>query len=297
MAPPPTDVALARLYRDHGGDPCLSLPADAELGAVMRTLFDDGARAWPGVALPVEAFVAHLAHLAKRSGGGLPPPDRGADLYLACACARRIPGALEAFDRAHLVHMDAYLARLRPSRELVDEVRQEVRDKLYVGRGGAAPRIAEYDGRGALASWVRVVAMRAAVDVRRRGGGAPLAEEDPRAALAAEGNPERDLQRERYRKAFREAIRGAVLALERDERRILRRHFACGVTLDGLAEELGVHRATVARRLAAARTALRRDARRRLRAALGATESEIESLAAELRSQLDLSLPSLLASE
>src|SRR5580704_9040352 len=106
-----------------------------------------------------------------------------------------------------------------------------------------------------------------------------------------------DLQRERYRKAFGEAIRGAVLALEREERRILRRHFSDGVTLDGLAEELGVHRATVARRLAAARTALRRDARRRLRAALGTTESEIESLAAELRSQLDLSLPSLLASE
>jgi RNA polymerase sigma-70 factor, ECF subfamily len=297
MTPPLTDVALARSYRDRGGAPGPSPLGDAELGAAIRGLFDEGTYAWPGVALPVEAFVAHLAHVAKRGGGGLPSSGRGADMYLACACALRIPGALEAFDHAHIAQVGTYLARLRLARELVDDVRQEVRDKLYVGRDGAAPRIAEYDGRGALASWVRVVAMRAAVDLKRRGDGAPLSDEDARGAPVAAGDPERDLQRERYRKAFGEAIRGAVLALEREERRILRRHFSDGVTLDGLAEELGVHRATVARRLAAARTALRRDARRRLRAALGTTESEIESLAAELRSQLDLSLPSLLASE
>jgi hypothetical protein len=46
----------------------------------------------------------------------------------------------------------------------------------------------------------------------------------------------------------------------------------------------------------AARSALRRDARRRLLVALGGTESELDRLAMELRSQLDLSLPSLLRS-
>jgi plasmid maintenance system antidote protein VapI len=67
-----------------------------------------------------------------------------------------------------------------------------------------------------------------------------------------------------------------------------------GATLEALAEELGVHRATVARHVAAARMALRQDARRRLRAALGCPESELESLAGALRSQLNLSLPTLL---
>src|SRR5579862_8665143 len=151
MTPPPPDLALARPYR--ADDP--------------RRLFDEGARAWPTVALDVEVFVAYLGRLAQRTGSGLPPLDRGPDLYLACACVERVPGALEAFDRTHLAQVGTYLTRYRPAPELVDDVRQEVRDKLYVGRDGAAPRIAEYDGRGALASWVRVVALRAAIDLRR----------------------------------------------------------------------------------------------------------------------------------
>ena len=97
----------------------------------------------------------------------------------------------------------------------------------------------------------------------------------------------------RYRVAFDEVIRGAVAALEGEQRRILRRHFADGLTLDALAVELGVHRATVARRLAAARAALRIEARRRLQIALGVRESELSSLARVMRSRLDLSLRSV----
>jgi RNA polymerase sigma-70 factor (ECF subfamily) len=56
-------------------------------------------------------------------------------------------------------------------------------------------------------------------------------------------------------------------------------------------------RATVARRLAAARAALRIEARRRLQITLGARESELESFARMMRSRLDLSLPSLFRTE
>jgi RNA polymerase sigma-70 factor (ECF subfamily) len=286
----PRDLTLARIYR--GAERLEGADDGVALEAALRHLFDEGARAWPGVGLAVEAFVSYLARLAQRNAGSLPAPERGPDLYLACACTVRVPGALEAFDRAHLARIDAYLARLGPSPAFVDEVRQEVRGKLYVGRDGA-PWIAEYDGRGALASWVRVVSIRTAIDLRRQEGPAPAS--DRRAEHApSPGDPERDLQRERYQKAFGEALRGAVLALGPDHRRILRRHFAEGATLEALAEELGVHRATVARHVAAARLALKRDARRRLRMALGCPESEMESLAAVMRSQLDLSLPTLL---
>src|SRR4029079_15637233 len=84
---------------------------DADLGAALRRLFDEGRRAWPGVALGMEAFVAYLA---EHVGGALPPEVRGPDLYLACACATRVRGAVEAFDRAYLTQMGAYLARLGP---------------------------------------------------------------------------------------------------------------------------------------------------------------------------------------
>jgi RNA polymerase sigma-70 factor (ECF subfamily) len=188
--------------------------------------------------------------------------------------------------------MGAYLVRLGPTPAFVDEVRQEVRDKLFMSGDAAPPRIAEYHGKGALANWVRVVALRVAMNMRRQPWPA-AADDDSELDRPAPNNPEMDYEKERYREAFDEVIRGAVAALDGEQRRILRRHFADGLTLDALAVELGVHRATVARRLAAARTALRLEARRRLQIALGVRESELESLARVMRSRLDLSLPSL----
>jgi RNA polymerase sigma-70 factor (ECF subfamily) len=290
MAAPLPDLALARLYR--GGSSDDASPDDAALGGALRRLFDEGERSFPGLGLAVEVFVSHLA---ARTPSGLPALERGADLYLACACAARVRGAVEAFERAHLAPMGAHLARLGPTPAFVDEVRQEVRERLFVSKDGAAPRIAGYDGRGALASWVRVIAIREALDLRRQGGAATN-EGGREQDVPAAGDPEGDYLEEHQRRAFDEALRGAVAALSSDQRRLLRRHFAEGVTLDALAVELGVHRATVARHLAAARATLRHDARRRLQATLGCTDSELESLAAVLRTRLDLSLRSLLRS-
>ena len=279
------DVALARLYRG----PAVETIPDAEIGAALRSLFDEGRRAWPGLELGVEAFVAHLAEQAEP---GLPSAARGPDLYLACACATRVRGAVEAFDRTYLTHVGTYLARLGPTPAFVDEVRQEVRDKLFVGGDGASLGIAKYKGKGALASWVRVVALHVGMNLRRQPG--PAGDDSRELDRPAMDNPEMDYEQQRYRRAFDEALHGAVAALDGEQRRILRRHFADGLTLDALAVELDIHRVTVARRLAAARTALRRETRRRLRAALGVHESELESLAQMMRSRLDLSLPGLL---
>jgi RNA polymerase sigma-70 factor (ECF subfamily) len=282
-----TDLALAGLYRARATTELPDVP-EADLGAALRRLFDEGRRAWPGVDLGIEVFVGYLA---ERAEGALPSEARGPDLFLACACVTRGRGAIESFDRAYLAQMGAYLARLGPTPAFVDEVQQEVRDKLFMSRDGAPPRIAEYHGKGALGSWVRVVALRVAVNLRRQRW--PLAGDEGALDRPAPDDPERDYEAVRYREAFDEVIRGAVAALDGEQRRILRRHFADGLTLDALAVELGVHRATVARRLAAARSALRIEARRRLQSALGVRESEMESLARAMRSRLDLSLRSL----
>jgi RNA polymerase sigma-70 factor (ECF subfamily) len=285
-----SDTALAGIYRDNA---TVAPPgaSDAALGAAIRALFDEGQRAWPGVALGIEAFVAHVA---ARAGEGLPPEGRGPDLYLACGCALGVRGAVEAFDRAYLTGLGRQLGQLGARPAFVDEVRQELRDKLFVGTGGSPPKIGEYAGDGPLGSWIRVVAVRAALNLRRRpaaeGGGGHAGEP------AARGDPEVEYREEHYRRAFDEALRGAVAALAPDHLHLLRRHLAQGVVLEALAAELGVNRATVVRRLAAARTALRWETRRRLQAALGAGDSELESLARMLRSHIGVSLPTLLRS-
>ncbi len=273
------DLPRARAGRGRG--------ARGGAGAALRGLWEEGARAWPELELAPEAFVRYLAACGAASITGrsadLFAGVRTTDLYLAAACAARVRGAVEAFDRAHLRRLGAALARLRPSPELLDEVRQVLREKLFVGKDGARPKIAEYDGRAALASWVRVIAVRAAIDIGRRrkvAAAAPEEGSEPRT-----GDPEIEHLRRRYQHAFDEAFRGAVEDLRPELREVLRLHFIEGMTLNQLAVRLGVHRATVARRIATGREAVAGDARRRLRAALGASEDELESLTRVMRSQ------------
>jgi RNA polymerase sigma-70 factor (ECF subfamily) len=280
-----SDPELARVFRGRAPDEASA--EDAALGARLRQLFDEGQRAWPRLDLDLTAFARFLA-----ARGEPPTSDRVPDLYLACACVEGARGAVEAFDRAHLGVVGAYLARMRPSPAFVEEIQQGLREKLFVGKDGGRPKIAEYDGRGSLASWVRVVALRAAIDLRRRGG--DVAEEAARPAEQAVADPEQAYLKQRYREAFNAAFRGAVAALSVEQRELLRLHFVDGLTLDQLAARAGVHRATIARRIAAAREAVAEEARRLLEAALGTRESELSSLFGVMRSQIDLSLPGLL---
>src|SRR5689334_10395795 len=107
-----------------------------DLGARAQT----AKAAWPGFDLPLEVF---LPVLERADPSGL----HDADLYLACACAQRVDGALAAFERAFLSQVPLFLKRMRPSPQLVDDVQQLLRQKLFVG---AAPKIAEYTGVGTL---------------------------------------------------------------------------------------------------------------------------------------------------
>ena len=261
------------------------MPGDAEI----RRLFEEGRRAWPALELPLEIFADHLASLA--SDGALSEGFHVADVYLASACAARVRGAVDAFERAHMRRVERYLANMAPSPAFVDEVRQVVREKLFVGKDGAPPKITEYSGRSGLAAWVRVVAIRAAIDLRRQ----DAAGEEPGQAMEEPmtGDPEIDYVKQRYRQAFNDALRDAVAALPPRQRELLRVHFIEGRTLDELAAEAGVHRATIARRLVAAREATSEEALRLLRARLDLAEAELASLASVLKSQLHLSLAAL----
>jgi len=288
-------TSLSRLFREHA--PVGVRFSDSGMEEALRRLLDEGRNAWPTLDLSEEAFVRHLAsrHVTDEPLENL----RAADLYLASACTERVSGAIEAFERAYMSRVGVFLARMRPSAAFVDDVQQTLRERLFVGKDGARPKIAEYSGRGALESWVRVIAIRAAIDLRRQGagavdqGGAKPDDERPQ-SKEMEVDPELDYIKKRYRQEFNEAIRQAVAALTAEQRELLQLHFLDGLTLDQLAVRFGVHRATVARRIATAREAIGDEAHRLLRAWLRANESELQSLTRVMRSQLDLSLAGLL---
>ncbi len=74
---------------------------------------------------------------------------------------------------------------------------------------------------------------------------------------------------------------------------MLRGHFVGGLTIDDLAGRYGVHRATAARWIAAARDRLLVATRRAAAARLESTDAEVDSLMHLVASQLEFSLSRL----
>ena len=148
-------------------------------------------------------------------------PDAIRDaLHLACACARGERAALRAFDEAYMPDVsrdrEAPLATRRRG-----GLRSRCASGFWWGKRGPRPIVA-YAGRGNLAGWLRVAAVRAGLK-RLRGERHDVDIDDAKLAARSIGdNPELAYMKESYRRAFREAFAAALSAL--DEKNLLHRH-------------------------------------------------------------------------
>ena len=251
-------------------------------GARLDELLVESRAAWPGIALDAGTFARWVESRCDGSERA-----HAADLYLACACAQGLPSALAAFDRVFLAQVPAFLARIDRSHAFADEVCQQLREKLFVG---TAPRIAEYSGRGPLAAWLRVIAVRQALAGRRRKLDQQIVDEPEAPEVLCADDPELELVRARYQPEFTAALREALDALAPRDRVLLRLHFVEGLSVDRIGERYRVHRATAARWVAAARDRVLDGTRQRLGERLGVDSAEFRSLTALLRSRLAFSL-------
>ena len=253
----------------------------------------EAARArWPEVSVDAAELAGHLARLGVDIAS---LPDHAADLVLACGCARGDSPAVAAFDREMAQVMRSAARRIDDSADFGDEVAQAARERLLVARDDGPPRIAEYGGQGALAAWVRVAAMRIAMNLLRERRRNVLVDDEAFFDAAVEGGEEeRAAARARYGEACAESLRAAFATLTARERNLLRMHHLHGLTVDELAPSFGVHRATVARWLAAARERLLAETRAGLRERLGVGEATVDSILRELRGRVDVTVTRLL---
>jgi RNA polymerase sigma-70 factor (ECF subfamily) len=269
--------------------------SDHPVREAARKRFEISRAKWPHIVVDFEAFEAYFARHASES---LPDESYAADQYLACAAALEADGALVAVDAILSREVSRALGSIDPSRAFVEEGLQATRERLLVRRGDAPGRIIEYGGRAPLQSWLCAVAIRLAISRRRRKSEQrhePFAEKDD--ARLASGGPEFEYLRRRYRGAFEEAVRKGIEKLPAKSRMLLRLNLVDGMSIDHLATAYRVGRSTVARWLVSARDALFEEARRELRTELGLTSSELDSLATDIRSQLDVSILRLLRRE
>jgi RNA polymerase sigma-70 factor (ECF subfamily) len=267
--------------------------------AALERAWEKGRAAWPNVELARGAFAAHV--LSKVGPTAAPQDVERLDaegLYLACACAQGLGSALAELDRHVLAKVPEFLARIQGSSALPDEVRQTLRERLLVASApGEPPRIATYSGEGPLAAWVRVAAVRTALNLLEKKDEQLGHDSRVVGAASTAATPEQDVSASRQHAMFREVLEQAVSALPAQQRTALRLHFAEGLTGDEIGRRLGISRATVTRWLATARTFLLRETRRLLEGRLRLSPAEAESFIASARSRLDLSLSVLLSSE
>ncbi len=221
------------------------------------------------------------------------------DFLLAQWCATGDPRALAAFERAHKSDLDAVLARFRRLAIPADELRQTLRIKLFVGANGRAPRIGDYSGFGFLQNWLRVTALRAMVDIARGEKARQLEELLEDDALFAVAAPSSDISgrysRAEVGHAIKQAFARAVAALAPRARNFLRHAHVDQLTLDQIAALYGIHRATVARTLGAAREDLVTSTRRELGELLGLPDADLDSMVRGADSRIELSLSRVLA--
>jgi len=255
-------------------------------------------KTWPGATVDLHQFVAQLARRmipGKRVDEWL-ANVHSADLYLCCGCASGDSQSIATFEQAVLPQVVPAIAGIDSSPTFVAEAKQQVRQKLFVSADGRPPKISEYAGFGPLAHWLRAVALRTALNLRRaHNREETLASDDQLLELPAQVNDlELEYLKERYRKDFTEAFRKAVSMLSPQERNVLRLHFVDGLSLTQVGSAYQADKSTVSRWIAKSRLILLQRTREELSNRLRLDTKELDSLMHLVNSQLDVSISTVL---
>lgn len=259
----------------------MSRPDLAELVAAAKTLRP---------ALDREPFAAHLAEVA---------PEQGelaiGDLALAFEAARG--------DQAALAELHATLERTaRPALAaagyaptIIDDAIQETSVRLMVAPAGEArPLLLTYQGRAPISAWIKTIALRTAsrlVDISRR----VHADDAVLSRLASAHDPAAAVIKAELRPAVRAAFAAAIRGLSYFHRELLAAVIIDGATIDQLARQHGIHRATAARWVGRARAALDDGLRHELAVTLGLTPSEVSSALSAIATSIELTPERLVA--
>ena len=266
----------------------------AALTPTLRASIADARAALPAVMLADEAFVRHLIDKLPPGADVTAslPTLHTTDLYLALACLRGDAAAVAIFEARYVRIMQIAIRKLGVRSSVVEELVQELRCQLLVGRDERGPSLASYAGTGELSGWVRSIAIHAAFKVLRRERNITAIDECD--ALLEQLPQDGDLVRSQLARSFstefRESFAEAMAVLQPRERNLLRQHFLDGLNIDQIGGLYQVHRATAARWLAKIRHKVLVATQRSLRRRLDVTPAELESLMIGLQSRLDISI-------
>lgn len=263
-------------------------------------------KAWPQLQLDADKLGRFIAERVATADLGSAP---AADLALVHACVDQHAAAHVAFDVV-LGEVDAAGAATRSPQDLVDEVKQILRVQLLVPRDGKPPAIAGYRGKGPLRGWIRITATRELIRHQKQqrreltlhqvladdglGAGSAGTGADGRRGGLEGVDPLLSQLKAEYRSEFSTALGDAIAKLSAEDRTLLRQQIVEGFSIDEVGAAFGVHRATAARWLSRARSALVSATHEVLAARLNVPIGEIEAVIRLVQSRLDTSVVRML---
>jgi RNA polymerase sigma-70 factor (ECF subfamily) len=218
-----------------------------------------------------------------------------ADLELARACGEGDAAALRSFEERFMPAARRALGRFGGGSAFVADALQELRVRLFLG---PHPRIRDYSGTGPLEGWLKITAVRVAINLSQRDhkhrpgafdGG------DDEQAVEELKDPELEFIKGSYREQVMRALRDAFAALSPTERSVLKLYLVDKLNIGEIGVIIGRSRATVGRLVITLRERLLDDTRVRLVDTLHIPRGEVDSVLRLVRSRLDFTLSKLLA--
>lgn len=221
---------------------------------------------------------------------------RWADLGVAFGAISGSSEAWRILDTQYFSESVRVLGRLQLTQSQLDDVCQHTRTRLFLPGPRGVAKLQQYMARGSLTAWLKMVVTRDAIDMlSKKEVELPAFGDDFWDALpASQDDSEMALLRRQYGAQLKDTVESVVADMHEEHRCVLRYHLVEGLTIDDIAMILGVHRATVARRINKARDEMAKTTRERMREHLQVSASQFASVMRLIDTQIDLSLHRLL---
>lgn len=230
----------------------------SRVNTAIACAYDDGRAAHSGLLVRQEYFESHVTWVIKKNLGSDASSSAATDfvrtlhtkdLYLALACAQKADKAWERFSALYRKYINdlAGFASLTNGAELADSVLAD----LFLPDHSGQSRIASYQGRSSLATWLRAIICHRAINERERRSNKAedleaiqeIADETALARMNAL------LRSRRYGPVIRESLRYSCQRLSDRERLILLLRYKDGLQLGQIAGLFGVHQSTITRQI------------------------------------------------
>jgi RNA polymerase sigma-70 factor len=242
----------------------------SELDPLISTAYSDGRVRFGDLGLDLPIYTQRIYAIVRKHLGASPLEKaaldfarnlHGPDLYLATACAQHSLGtngngagdasmAWKTLEKTYKGFICDLVRFFYSTSFAAQDLADSILAELFLPDRSGASRIASYDGRSSLSTWLRVVVCNRAINARRCSSSVKNTEihaeipDEP-----ALQHIELTLRAKRYSTVLGDALELACKRLSPRERLILLWRYEDGLQLGQIAKLLGIHQSNVTRQL------------------------------------------------